>query len=456
MGGIRTVLVANRGEIAVRIIRTCAELGIATVAVYSEADAESAAVRMADRAYRIGPGPAKRSYLHIPAIVEAARATGADAIHPGYGFLSENPDFAEVCEAEGFVFIGAPAAVMADLGDKSTARTLMSAAGLPLLPGSREPLDSAEEANALADEIGYPVIIKAVAGGGGRGMRVVRDSGDFAQAWRDTRANASAVFGDGRLYVERYLDSARHVEVQILADHHGTVLHLGARDCSLQRRHQKLVEESPAPGLSDELLARIGETAVRGAASVGYVGAGTFEFLLDPQGRFYFMEVNCRLQVEHPVTEMVTGIDLVAQQLRIAAGLPLDLPDDIAVPRGVAIECRINAEDPAREFAPAPGTLTECVLPGGPFVRVDTHVESGYTIPPHYDSLLAKVIVWGEDRSAAITRMRRALAETRIDGAGVATTARFLHDVLDHPRFVTAEHDTALIGALTEPVSVGS
>ncbi|WP_239476631.1 acetyl-CoA carboxylase biotin carboxylase subunit [Nocardia arizonensis] len=454
IGRIRRVLVANRGEIAVRIIRTCAELGIDTVAVYSTADAESAAVRLADRAFCIGPGPSKRSYLNIPAIIEAARATGADAIHPGYGFLSENPDFAEVCEAEGFVFVGAPGAVMADLGDKSTARSLMAAAGLPLLPGSREPLDSVDEAQALADEIGYPVIIKAVAGGGGRGMRVVRASGDFADAWRDTRANAAAVFGDGRLYVERYLDSARHIEVQILADHHGTVVHLGARDCSLQRRHQKLVEESPAPGLSDELVASIGETAVRGASAVGYVGAGTFEFLLDPQGRFYFMEVNCRLQVEHPVTEMVTGTDLVAQQLRIAAGQRLDLPRDIAVPRGVAIECRINAEDPAREFAPAPGTLTECVLPGGPFVRVDTHVESGYSIPPHYDSLLAKVIVWGEDRPAAIARMRRALAETRISGAGVATTANFLHDVLGHPRFVAGEHDTALIGTLTEPVSV--
>ncbi|WP_405181471.1 acetyl-CoA carboxylase biotin carboxylase subunit [Nocardia sp. NBC_01377] len=456
VGAIRKVLVANRGEIAVRVLRTCAELGIGTVAVYSSADADSAAVRMADQAFRIGPGPAKRSYLHIPAIIEAARATGADAIHPGYGFLSENPDFAEVCEAEGFVFVGAPATVMADLGDKSTARTLMAAAGLPLLPGSRDPLDSADEAAALADDIGYPVIIKAVAGGGGRGMRVVRESGDFAAAWRETRANAAAVFGDDRLYVERYLDSARHVEVQILADHHGTVLHLGARDCSLQRRHQKLVEESPAPGLSDEVRDAICAAAVRGAAAVGYVGAGTFEFLLDPLGRFYFMEVNCRLQVEHPVTEMVTGTDLVAEQLRIAAGLPLTLSPDVLTPRGVAIECRINAEDPTREFAPAPGTLTECVFPGGPFVRVDTHVAPGYTIPPHYDSLLAKIIVWAPDRPAAIARMRRALTETRISGANIATTAEFLHDVLDHPRFVAADHDTALIGAITEPARIGS
>ncbi|WP_063054011.1 acetyl-CoA carboxylase biotin carboxylase subunit [Nocardia arthritidis] len=453
---IRKVLVANRGEIAVRVIRTCAELGIATVAVYSAADADSAAVRLADQAFRIGPGPAKRSYCYIPAIIEAARATGADAIHPGYGFLSEDPDFAEVCEAEGFVFVGTPAAIMADLGDKSTARSLMAAAGLPLLPGSREPLDTVEEANTLADDIGYPVIIKAVAGGGGRGMRVVRDSADFAAAWQETRANATAVFGDGRLYVERYLDSARHIEVQILADRHGMVRHLGARDCSLQRRHQKLVEESPAPGLSEELVARIGAAAVRGAEAVGYVGAGTFEFLLDHEGRFYFMEVNCRLQVEHPVTEMVTGIDLVAEQLRIASGLPLALPEDAATPRGVSIECRINAEDPQREFAPAPGLLTECALPGGAFVRIDTHVGPGYAIPPHYDSLLAKIIVWAPDRPAAIARMRRALAETTIRGRGVATTTEFLHDILDHPRFRAADHDTALIGTLTTVSRVAS
>ncbi|MEW1741259.1 acetyl-CoA carboxylase biotin carboxylase subunit [Nocardia beijingensis] len=453
---IRKVLVANRGEIAVRVIRTCAELGIATVAVYSAADADSAAVRLADQAFGIGPGPAKRSYSYIPAIIEAARATGADAIHPGYGFLSEDPDFAEVCEAEGFVFVGTPAAIMADLGDKSTARSLMAAAGLPLLPGSRDPLDTVDEAHAFADDIGYPVIIKAVAGGGGRGMRVVRDSVDFAAAWQETRAGATAVFGDGRLYVERYLDSARHIEVQILADRHGTVRHLGARDCSLQRRHQKLVEESPAPGLSEELVDRIGAAAVRGAEAVGYVGAGTFEFLLDRQGDFYFMEVNCRLQVEHPVTEMVTGIDLVAEQLRVASGHALALPADVATPRGVSIECRINAEDPQREFAPAPGTLTECSFPGGPFVRIDTHVAPGYAIPPHYDSLLAKIIVWAPDRASAIARMRRALAETRIRGRGVATTAEFLHDILDHPRFRAADHDTALIGTLTTVSRVAS
>ncbi|MFD6222701.1 acetyl-CoA carboxylase biotin carboxylase subunit [Nocardia asteroides] len=445
---LRKVLVANRGEIAVRVIRTCRELGIATVAVHSAADRDSAAVRLADERVQIGPAPAKRSYLSIPAIIEAARATGADAIHPGYGFLSEDPDFAEVCETEGFVFVGAPAAVMARLGDKSTARALMADAGLPLLPGSRDPIDDVDTARALAEEIGYPVIVKAVAGGGGRGMRVVRDGEDFGTAWQQTRATAAAVFGDGRLYLERYLESARHVEVQILADTHGTVVHLGLRDCSLQRRHQKLVEEAPAPGLSDELAEQIGAAAVRGCAAAGYVGAGTVEFLLAPDGEFYFMEVNCRLQVEHPVTEMVTGIDLVAEQLRIAAGEPLRVGAGVR-PSGVAIECRVNAEDPEREFAPAPGTLTECVLPAGPFVRVDTHIAAGYAVPPHYDSLLAKVVVWAPDRPAAIDRMRRALAETTISGAGVATTTDFLHDILDHPRFRAAAHDTALIGSLT-------
>ncbi|MEU3013073.1 acetyl-CoA carboxylase biotin carboxylase subunit [Nocardia asteroides] len=445
---LRKVLIANRGEIAVRVIRTCRELGIATVAVHSAADRDSAAVRLADERVQIGPAPAKRSYLSIPAIIEAARATGADAIHPGYGFLSEDPDFAEVCETEGFVFVGAPAAVMARLGDKSTARALMADAGLPLLPGSRDPIDDVDTARALAEEIGYPVIIKAVAGGGGRGMRVVRDGEDFGTAWQQTRATAAAVFGDGRLYLERYLESARHVEVQILADTHGTVVHLGLRDCSLQRRHQKLVEEAPAPGLSDELAEQIGAAAVRGCAAAGYVGAGTVEFLLAPDGEFYFMEVNCRLQVEHPVTEMVTGIDLVAEQLRIAAGEPLRVGAGVR-PSGVAIECRVNAEDPEREFAPAPGTLAECVLPAGPFVRVDTHIAAGYAVPPHYDSLLAKVVVWAPDRPAAIDRMRRALAETTIAGAGVATTTDFLHDILDHPRFRAAAHDTALIGSLT-------
>lgn len=446
---IASVLIANRGEIALRIARTCRELGLRTVAVYTAADTDTAVVRFADTAVRIGDGPAKSSYLRIPAVIEAARMSGVDAIHPGYGFLSENPDFAEVCEAEGFTFIGCPATVMTELGDKSRARAIMLDAGLPLLPGSRDPIADVTDAEAFAAEIGYPVIIKAVAGGGGRGMAVVHDPADFAGAFTRTRAAAMAVFGDGRLYVERYLRSARHVEIQVLADTHGGVVHLGARDCSLQRRHQKLVEESPAPGVPPDVLAEMGAAAVRGAVAADYVGAGTFEFLFDPaDNQFYFMEVNCRLQVEHPVTEMVTGIDLVREQIRIAAGEPLGYGQADITPRGVSIECRINAEDPARDFAPTPGELTEFEPPGGPFVRVDTFVRAGSRVPSLYDSLLAKVIVWAPDRDAAIARMRRALDELRVTGPAVATTTDFLSGLLDHPRFRTAQHDTALVSEL--------
>jgi acetyl-CoA carboxylase biotin carboxylase subunit len=447
---IKSVLIANRGEIALRVARTCHELGLRTIAVYSDADADSAVVRFADATVRIGPSPAKSSYLSIPAVIEAARMSGADAIHPGYGFLSEDPDFAEVCAAEGFVFIGAPAPVMAALGDKASARGIMLAAGLPLLPGSRDPVTDPGEAEAFAASIGYPVIIKAVAGGGGRGMQVVSDPARFLAAFEQTGATALAIFGDGRLYIERYLESARHVEIQVLADNHGNVVHLGGRDCSLQRRQQKLVEESPVPGIPPELTADLGAAAVRGARAANYVGAGTFEFLLDPAtGEFYFMEVNCRLQVEHPVTEMVTGLDLVREQIRIAAGVRLGYGQDDIVARGVAIECRINAEDPARGFAPTPGTLLRFEPPGGPFVRVDTHARPGYAIPPHYDSLLAKVIAWAPDRDGAIARMRRALGEFTAEGPAVTTTAHFLADLLDHPRFRAAEHDTAMVTALT-------
>ncbi|GAA5069186.1 acetyl-CoA carboxylase biotin carboxylase subunit [Thermocatellispora tengchongensis] len=445
---MRTVLIANRGEIALRVARTCRRLGIRTVAVYSTADRDSAVVRFADEAVHIGPAPAKGSYLNIPAIIEAARRTGADAIHPGYGFLSENPDFAEVCEDEGIVFVGPPAEVMHRLGDKAVARSMMVEAGLPLLPGSTSAVEHEGAARELAASIGYPVIIKAVAGGGGRGMRIVREPEELAAAYRETRANAQAVFGDGRVYVERYLESARHVEIQVLADRHGTAVHLGARDCSVQRRHQKLVEESPAPALDPKIVADMGDAAVRAALAAGYVGAGTFEFLVDPEGRFSFMEVNCRLQVEHPVTEMVTGLDLVAEQLRVAAGEPLGYGQDDVVTRGWAIECRINAEDPARGFTPTPGELAEFVPPGGPFVRVDTHAHSGYRVPAAYDSLLAKVVVWAPDREAAIGRMRTALGETVVRGPGMASTAGFLGEVLDHPRFRAATHDTRLVGEM--------
>ncbi|GAA1324684.1 acetyl-CoA carboxylase biotin carboxylase subunit [Pseudonocardia xinjiangensis] len=448
-----TVLVANRGEIALRVLRTCRELGLRTVAVYSTADAGSAAVRYADRAVCIGPGPARRSYNHIPAIIEAARMTGADMIHPGYGFLSENPDLAEVCAAEGITFVGPPAAVMERLGDKALARAAMVAAGLPLLPGSTEALDDPGDAAALAEEIGYPVIIKAAAGGGGRGMAVVRDSASFGDTYRRTRAGAKAVFGDSRVYVERYLDSARHVEVQVLCDAHGAGVHLGARDCSVQRRHQKLVEETPAPGLPAATVRAMGEAAVRGVLAAGYVGAGTVEFLVDGQGQFSFMEVNCRLQVEHPVTEMVTGLDLVAEQLRIAAGEPLGYHQDDVRLWGAAVECRINAEDPDRDFAPTPAVVEQFETPGGPFVRVDTHVASGYRIPPDYDSLLAKVVVWGADREAALRRMDRALSELRITGDRLATTTAFLRSVLAHPEFAAGTHDTALLDRMRVPAT---
>lgn len=443
---VRTVLIANRGEIALRIARTCRRLGLRTVAVYSTADRDSAVVRFADEAVHIGPPAPKASYLNIPAIIEAARRANADAIHPGYGFLSENPDFAEVCEDEGLVFVGPPAEVMHKLGDKAVARAMMVDAGLPLLPGSTSAVQRLADAEELAGEIGYPLIIKAVAGGGGRGMRVVRDPADLAAAYRETRAGAQAVFGDGRVYVERYLESARHVEIQVLADRYGDAVHLGARDCSVQRRHQKLVEESPAPGLDPAVVAEMGEAAVKATRMAGYVGAGTFEFLVDGAGRFSFMEVNCRLQVEHPVTELVTRLDLVEEQLRIASGEQLGYVQRDVTPEGCAIECRVNAEDPARGFAPAAGHVTEFVPPSGPFVRVDTHLRSDYRIPAEYDSLLAKVVVWGRDRDTAVASMRTALGELVVDGPGVATTAPFLRELLADPRFASATHDTSLVG----------
>ncbi|HVV22882.1 MAG TPA: acetyl-CoA carboxylase biotin carboxylase subunit [Pseudonocardiaceae bacterium] len=438
------ILIANRGEIAVRVVRTCQELGVPTVAVYSSRDEQSSAVRLANESVRIGPPQAKHSYLNAMAVVEAAMRTGADAIHPGYGFLSEDPDFADVCAANGITMIGPPADVMAVLGGKITARALMRDAGLPLLPGGTDALD-ADAAAELAGRIGFPVIVKASAGGGGRGMSVVRDAESFPAAYARTEATAQVLFGDHRVYVERYLDSARHVEVQVLCDGHGNAVHLGTRDCTVQRRHQKLLEESPAPDLPAGLADRMGRAALDGALAAGYVGAGTFEFLVAPDGEFYFMEVNCRIQVEHPVTEMVTGIDLVAEQIRVASGEPLRLRQEDVRQDGVSIECRINAEDPDRDFLPTPGPVAEFVPAGGPGVRVDTHVFTGYEIPPDYDSLLAKLVVWAADRQGAISRMRRALAEFRVSGPRLRTTRGFLADVLGQPRFVTATHDTSLV-----------
>lgn len=439
------VLIANRGEIALRVARACRELGVRTVAVYSTEDRDSAVVSYADEAVQIGPAPAKRSYLHIPAIVEAALRTGADAIHPGYGFLSEDPDFAEVCRDSGIVFVGPEPEVIARLGDKIAARKLMAAAGLPILPGCLEPPSSVDAARRLADGIGYPVIIKAAAGGGGRGMRVVREPAELPLAYQETRAAAQALFGDARVYVERYLQAARHIEIQVLVDRYGNAVHLGERDCSVQRRHQKLVEESPAARLPPGLVDRMGDMAVRGALAAGYVGVGTFEYLVAPDGGCYFMEVNCRIQVEHPVTEMVTGIDLVQEQLRVAAGQPLTVRQEDVASRGTAIECRINVEDPDRDFAPAPGVLAEFVPPGGPFVRVDTHGFPGYRMPACYDSLLAKLIVWAPSRAEALDRMDRALAEFRIHGPGVHTTAGFLRRVMRDPVFRAGKHSTAIV-----------
>ncbi|WP_283133388.1 acetyl-CoA carboxylase biotin carboxylase subunit [Rhizohabitans arisaemae] len=440
-----TVLIANRGEIALRVARTCRELGIRTVVAHSTADRDSAPVRFADESVQIGPAAGRRSYLNAAAIVTAAQQTGAEAVHPGYGFLSEDADFADICREHGLTFIGPSAEVIALLGDKGQAREFAVASGLDVLPGSSPRLECGSEAAEVAAGIGYPVIIKAVAGGGGRGMSVVREPREFLRAYAETRSAALALFGDSRVYVEKYLEGARHVEVQILADRYGDVVHLGARDCSVQRRRQKLIEESPPPSLSPHLVAEMGAAAVRGAKQAGYVGAGTFEFVVDRDDRFYFIEVNSRIQVEHPVTEMVTGIDLIREQLNVAAGRPLAIRQEDVLPRGFAVECRINAEDPTRNFLPTPGLIDEFHAPGGPFVRVDSHAYSGMRITADYDSLLAKLITWAPDRDQAIARMDRALSELVVRSRSVSTTAPFLREVIAHPRFRDAKHDTGLV-----------
>jgi acetyl-CoA carboxylase biotin carboxylase subunit len=442
---VEKVLIANRGEIALRVARACRELGIACVAVYSSADADSAVVRFADEAVRIGPPAAARSYLHIPSIIGAALKTGADAIHPGYGFLSEDPYFAEICAEHGITFIGPRPEVMERMGNKASARQLMTEAGLPLLPGTIEPVATADEAQAVADEIGYPVIIKAAAGGGGRGMTVVSRRDDLRRAYQMTRAQAQAVFKDSAVYIERYLRTARHTEIQIVCDEHGNGIHLGERDCSVQRRHQKLIEEAPSIHLTPELRDTMGAVAVKGALSVGYTGAGTMEFLLDDEGRFWFMEMNTRIQVEHPVSEMVTGIDLIKEQIRVAEGAPLSYAQDEVRLNGHAIECRVNAEDPDRGFAPAAGRLAAYDPPGGPWTRVDSHCHQGWTVSPYYDSLIAKLIVWAPDRGEALDRMARALSEFRVEGPGMRTTIGFHQRVLAHPVFRSGDFYTDFI-----------
>jgi acetyl-CoA carboxylase biotin carboxylase subunit len=436
------ILIANRGEIALRVARACRELGVPCVAVYSTADAESAAVRLAEEAVCVGPPAPGKSYLHIPNVIEAARKTGADAIHPGYGFLSEDPFFAEICAENEITFIGPRPDVMEKVGDKAIARDLMQKAGLPLLPGTIEPVRSPEEAQEIADSIGYPLIIKAVAGGGGRGMNVVRRSEDLVRLYQTTRSTAQAVFKDSAVYIERYLDAPRHTEVQLVCDSHGNGVYFFERDCSVQRRHQKLIEEAPSIHLSDEARRDIGERAVKGALAVGYTGAGTMEFLLDDDGNLSFMEMNARIQVEHPVSEMVTNVDLIQEQIRVAAGEPLSVRQEDVALNGHSIECRINAEDPDRDFTPAAGRLDVYEPPGGPWTRVDSHCYPGWTIAPYYDSLIAKLIVWAPDRGRAIDRMDRALAEFRIDGRGIKTTIPFHRRVLADERFRSGDVST--------------
>ncbi|MEO7985339.1 MAG: acetyl-CoA carboxylase biotin carboxylase subunit [Gemmatimonadales bacterium] len=439
----KKVLVANRGEIALRVIRACRELGIATVAVYSEADRESLHVRFADDDVCIGPPPSRASYLKIPNLIAAAEITGADAIHPGYGFLAENAEFADICKASNITFIGPSGDQIRQMGDKATARRLAQEAGVPTVPGSPGTIDDAEQALEFAQRIGFPVIVKATAGGGGKGMRIVEDPDKFSQLFGLAQNEALAAFGNGAVYVEKYLEHPRHVEIQVMGDCFGRVVHLGERDCSVQRRHQKLIEESPSPALSPLLRERMGDAAVSLASNIGYVGAGTVEFLLDTDGRFYFMEMNTRIQVEHPVTEMVTSFDLVKEQIRVAAGQPVSFQGDGRFLRGHAIECRINAEDPFRNFQPSPGLITAYHPPGGPGVRVDTHVYAGYTVPPYYDSLLAKVIVHGFDRAEALTRMGQALDSFILEG--VTTTIPFLSRVIRHPEFVEGKVDTRFL-----------
>src|SRR5690242_2209104 len=436
------VLIANRGEIALRVIRACRELGLETVAVYSDADRESLHVRFADDDVCIGPPPARDSYLNIPRLIAAAEITGADAIHPGYGFLAENAEFAEICAASKITFIGPTAEQIRTMGDKAQARKTMSAVGVPIVPGTPGPVEDVDEALTFAMEIGFPLIIKAAAGGGGKGMRVAADPDDFARAFQLARSEALSAFGNGDVYVEKYLARPRHIEFQILGDSHGRVVHLGERDCSIQRRHQKLLEEAPSPALTPELRAAMGEAAVRGAKAIDYVGAGTIEMLLNEDGSFYFMEMNTRIQVEHPVTEMLTGVDLVKEQIKVAAGAPLSV-SELPPLRGHVIECRVNAEDPTRNFQPSPGRIDVFHPPGGPGVRLDTHVYAGYTVPPYYDSMIAKVICQGANRAEALVRMQLALETFVVQG--ITTTIPFLARLMQDKHFRAGDVHTKFL-----------
>ncbi len=448
----KKVLVANRGEIALRVMRACRELGCECVAIHSSADAESLHVKYADESVCVGRKLSSESYLNVPNIIAAAEITGAEAVHPGYGFLAENAQFAEIVTESRFVWIGPTAETIRKMGDKAAARRTAQKAKVPVIPGTPL-LPGVEDAVAAAARLGYPVIIKATAGGGGKGMRVARSAEDLRQCFVTARAEAGASFGNDGVYLEKYLENPRHVEIQILADHHGHVLHLGERDCSVQRRHQKLIEEAPCPALSARQRQKMGEAAVRLAAAVGYRSAGTIEFLLDADGSFYFMEMNTRIQVEHPVTELVTGIDIVKWQLRIAAGEPLDFEQKDVRITGHAIECRINAENPQRDFLPCPGRIFFFHAPGGPGVRIDSHIYSEYQVPPHYDSLLAKIIVHGKDRPEAIARMRRALDECVIEG--IPTSIPFHIEVLGNQTFVAGRATTRFLETELEGLREG-
>ncbi len=439
----KKLLIANRGEIALRIIRACHELGIRTVAVYSEADRESLHVRFADEEVCIGPPLASDSYLDIRRIISAAEITGAEAIHPGYGFLAENAEFSEICQRSDLVFIGPTPEQIRAMGDKATARRTMMEVGVPTVPGSKEEINDTEDAKRAAREIGFPVMIKASAGGGGKGMRVALEPESFGKLFRQARNEAEAAFGDSGVYLERCISRPRHIEFQVFGDQYGRVVHLGERDCTIQRRHQKLIEEAPSPALTPKLRAEMGDAAVRAAKAIDYVGAGTVEFLLDEEGEFYFIEMNTRIQVEHPVTEVTTGFDLLKEQIRVAAGKPLSFPDEQVTHRRDAIEFRINAEDPERDFAPCPGQITTFHAPGGPGVRIDTHVYTGYHVPPYYDSLLAKLIISGNTREEAVVRAQHSLDSFVIEG--IPTTIGLLARITRDSHFVSGELDTGFM-----------
>ena len=439
------ILIANRGEIAMRIIRTCKEMGIKTVAVYSKADVDSLHVRFADEAVCIGPAPSSASYLKISNIIAAAEITNADAIHPGYGFLSENAKFSKICSEHDIKFIGASAEMIEKMGDKATAKATMKAAGVPTIPGSDGLLDSLESAHEIAAEMGYPVMLKATAGGGGKGMRAVWQAEDLEKAWESARQEAGAAFGNDGMYMEKLIEEPRHIEIQVVGDAYGKACHLSERDCSVQRRHQKLTEETPSPFMTTTLRKKMGEAAVQAAEFIKYEGAGTVEFLVDKHKNFYFMEMNTRIQVEHPITEQVIDFDLIREQIKVAAGIPIS--GKHYIPKLHSIECRINAEDPHNDFRPSPGKITSLNFPGGHGVRLDTHVYSGYTIPPHYDSMIAKLITTAQTREEAINKMKRALDEFYIEG--IKTTIPFHRKLMDHPDYITGNYTTKFMEDFT-------